>query len=124
MADTPKRSNHKHGNARQGAKMEHPVEVVVRRCKVCEWEGELIEPPGANPDCPWCHGPTERKATLAASTGVVPPDKNPHAAALGRLGGLKGGHARAQALTPTQRRRIASRAARARWQKKKDPTKT
>jgi hypothetical protein len=45
--------------------------------------------------------------------------KNPHAAALGRLGGLKGGHARADALTAEQRRVIARKAARARWQKRK-----
>jgi len=44
--------------------------------------------------------------------------KNPHAAALGRLGGLKGGRARADALTAEQRRRIARKAARARWKKK------
>src|SRR5687768_10686347 len=75
------------------------VDAVLRRCKVCEWQGQIIESPGSNPDCPWCHGPTERAATLAASTVVVPGDKNPHAAALGRLGGLKGGRARAEALT-------------------------
>ena len=45
--------------------------------------------------------------------------KNPHAAALGRLGGLKGGRARAQALTPEQRRKIAQAAAKARWRKAK-----
>ena len=39
-------------------------------------------------------------------------DKNPHAAALGRLGGAKGGKARAQALTPTKRARMAKKAAR------------
>jgi hypothetical protein len=96
-------------------------EVVVRRCKVCEWEGEVIETGGdtGNPDCPWCHGPTERKATLASSVPAGAGTKNPHAAALGRLGGMKGGRARAEALTPTQRRRIASRAARARWGKEK-----
>ena len=43
------------------------------------------------------------------------PEKNPHAAALGRLGGLKGGKARAQKLTPEQRREIAKKAAAARW---------
>lgn len=37
------------------------------------------------------------------------------AAELGRLGGLKGGKARAHALTPEQRREIARRAAAARW---------
>jgi hypothetical protein len=95
------------------------VEAVVRRCQVCEWEGEVIEAPGADPDCPWCHGPTARMATLATSAEPVAGAKNPHAAALGRLGGLKGGRARAQALTPSQRRRIASRAAQARWDKKR-----
>jgi hypothetical protein len=43
--------------------------------------------------------------------------KNPAAVALGRLGGLKGGKARAQKLTPKQRSAIARRAAAARWQK-------
>jgi hypothetical protein len=36
-------------------------------------------------------------------------------AALGRIGGLKGGRARAEKLTPEQRREIAQRAAAARW---------
>lgn len=43
--------------------------------------------------------------------------KNPHAVALGRLGGLKGGKARLQKLTPEQRTEIARRAAEARWNK-------
>ena len=45
--------------------------------------------------------------------------KNPHAVALGRLGGLRGGpiggRARAAALTPVRRRQIARSGARARW---------
>jgi hypothetical protein len=44
-----------------------------------------------------------------------PPAKNPHAAALGKLGGLKGGPARAAKLSPEQRWEIAKKAARARW---------
>ena len=44
--------------------------------------------------------------------------KNPAAVALGRLGGLKGGAARAAALTPKKRAAIAARAAKARWGKK------
>jgi len=48
--------------------------------------------------------------------------KNPAAVSLGRLGGLKGGKARAQSLTAEQRREAARKAATARWQKKK-PTK-
>lgn len=38
--------------------------------------------------------------------------------ALGRLGGLKGGKARAQKLTPEQRKEIARKAAQARWRGK------
>ena len=43
--------------------------------------------------------------------------KNPHAVALGRLGGLKGGKARFERLTPEQRKEIARKAAHARWAK-------
>jgi hypothetical protein len=39
------------------------------------------------------------------------------AAALGRRGGLKGGPARAAALTPSKRKAIAKKAAAARWRK-------
>ena len=42
--------------------------------------------------------------------------KNPHAMALGRLGGLKGGRARATKLSARRRRDIARLAANARWQ--------
>ncbi len=41
--------------------------------------------------------------------------KNPAAVALGRLGGLKGGKARAATLSKTRRAEIARRAAKARW---------
>ena len=43
------------------------------------------------------------------------PEKNPHAVALGRLGGQKGGKARAEKLSPAQRTVIAKKAAKARW---------
>lgn len=43
--------------------------------------------------------------------------KNPAAVALGKLGGAKGGAARAAALSPVKRRAIAKKAARARWGK-------
>lgn len=55
-----------------------------------------------------------REATSEAPD--EPDDKNPHAVALGRLGGLKGGKARAAKLTPKQRSEIAKKAARARWE--------
>jgi hypothetical protein len=41
--------------------------------------------------------------------------KNPHAVALGRLGGPKGAAARALALSPERRREIARAAAESRW---------
>jgi len=44
-----------------------------------------------------------------------PSEKNPAAVELGRLGGLKGGKARAAKLTPEQRREIARKAAATRW---------
>ena len=53
--------------------------------------------------------------------------KNPHAVALGRLGGLKGGKARTAKLTAEQRQELARKAVTARWAKareraqKKDP---
>jgi hypothetical protein len=49
---------------------------------------------------------------------AVDPSKNPHAVALGRMGGLKGGAARAAKLGPRKRSQIAARAARARWGRK------
>ena len=45
------------------------------------------------------------------------PEKNPHAVALGRLGGAKGGKARAKALSPAKRRAIAKKAAQERWKR-------
>lgn len=45
------------------------------------------------------------------------PQKNPAAVALGRLGGLKGGKARAESLTAKRRKEIAQKAAAKRWGK-------
>ena len=42
-------------------------------------------------------------------------EKNPHAVALGKLGGAKGGQARAKKLSAKARRSIASNAANKRW---------
>ncbi len=43
------------------------------------------------------------------------PEKNPAAVALGRLGGLKGGKARAAKLSAKRRAEIARKAAQSRW---------
>ena len=53
-----------------------------------------------------------------------PPVKNQAAVALGKLGGLKGGKARALKLAPEKRREIARLAAVARWSKVKTSKET
>jgi hypothetical protein len=69
------------------------------------------------------------KAVLEKATGEMPPPpaaepgttedgKNAAAVALGRLGGLKGGKARAAKLSKKKRSQIAKKAAEARWGKK------
>lgn len=53
---------------------------------------------------------------MAASViDVMTQEKNPAAVALGRLGGLKGGRARADALSSARKKSIAKKAALARW---------
>jgi hypothetical protein len=47
------------------------------------------------------------------------PEKNPAAVALGRLGGLKGGKARAEKLSAKKRSAIAKKAAETRWESQK-----
>ncbi len=59
-----------------------------------------------------------RVAALATGGKPAPAKKNPAAVALGRLGGLKGGKARAATLSAAQRSKIAKKAAAARWQAK------
>jgi hypothetical protein len=46
-----------------------------------------------------------------------PHEKNPAAVALGKLGGKKGGPARAKNLSPERRKEIAQHAARVRWER-------
>ena len=46
--------------------------------------------------------------------------KNPAAVALGKLGGAKGGKARAAKMTPEERRESARKAAQARWLRTRD----
>jgi len=64
------------------------------------------------------------KLLVDMATGMVPPEpepvstKNPAAVALGRLGGLKGGKARAAKMSKKQRMEAARLAASARWKKR------
>ena len=57
-------------------------------------------------------------AIVAEATEDQEPKKNPAAVALGRLGGLKGGKARAKKLSKNRRSEIAKKAAQARWGKR------
>jgi hypothetical protein len=50
-------------------------------------------------------------------TTIPTKEKNPAAVALGRLGGLKGGPARAKKLSSKKRKAIAEKAAKTRWNK-------
>ena len=62
------------------------------------------------------------KKVVDIATGETPndsPGKNPYAVALGRLGGLKGGKARAKKLSAEERSAIARKAAKSRWKKPK-----
>ncbi|MEO5928996.1 MAG: hypothetical protein ABIR47_03600 [Candidatus Kapaibacterium sp.] len=57
-------------------------------------------------------------ATGEADAPTAPTStKNPAAVELGRLGGLKGGKARAAKMTPERRKEIAKKAAETRWKK-------
>lgn len=54
---------------------------------------------------------------VGESPKVEKPQKNPHAVALGRQGGLKGGPARSKSLPKRKRVQIAKKAAKTRWSK-------
>lgn len=61
-----------------------------------------------------------QQATGQIQPEETPSDKNPHAVALGRLGGLKGGKRRKEVLSKERRTEIARMAANARWKKKSE----
>jgi len=56
--------------------------------------------------------------TTSDAVTPIAHEKNQAAVALGKLGGLKGGKARAAALSPRRRKQIAKKAAKYRWSKK------
>jgi hypothetical protein len=65
-------------------------------------------------------------AVVAALTGTAlpepqEPEKDPAAVSFGRRGGLKGGHARAIALSAERRSELARNAALVRWKKSEKP---
>ncbi len=78
---------------------------------------------GRDPELP--DGPLPVSATVdervEAQLSEEGRGKDPAAVALGRKGGLKGGAARAAALSPERRSEIARSAAKARWAKDLEP---
>ena len=64
-------------------------------------------------------GMARAQKVVEISTKLPMPEKNPAAVALGRMGGLKGGNARAAKLSPEERKEIAQRAAKQRWANRK-----
>jgi hypothetical protein len=61
-----------------------------------------------------------RVVEISTGQPLKPKPKNEAAVSLGRLGGLKGGRARADKLSADERSEIAQRAAKQRWAKAKD----
>lgn len=56
-------------------------------------------------------------AIVGEATDETPQEPENQQAQAGRIGGAKGGKARAKSLSPKRRKEIASAAAQARWQK-------
>ena len=63
------------------------------------------------------HEDANQAAFRAVQEATERGEKNPAAVALGRLGGRKGGRARAENLTPEQLSEIGKKGAAARWKK-------
>lgn len=86
----------------------------------------MVRHPARMPKKPTRKRPADLNQLAAAIVAEVAeateerPGKNPAAVALGRLGGLKGGKARAEKLSKKKRSDIAKKAARARWGKTSD----
>jgi hypothetical protein len=74
----------------------------------------IVDQATCDPTCDVVTGDTSLSETLPEAKA----EKNPAAVALGRLGGLKGGKARAERLSAKKRKEIAQKAAQTRWSKK------
>jgi hypothetical protein len=90
--------------------------LVTRKCVVCDWAREAVEPRAQTVACPDCFAPTE----IVKQELLVPfvAGKNSVATVLSRLGASKGGTVRAQNLSSARRREIARAAAVARWRRR------
>lgn len=92
-----------------------PVEMLDRLC----YAFPMKKIKGKHLDfCQIAHAVVE--AATDESEPIEQPDtRNPAAVVLGKLGGQKGGKARAEKLTPERRKEIAQKAAQTRWAKDK-----
>jgi hypothetical protein len=61
---------------------------------------------------------TPEPETIPAPMATPPPNLSEYMAAIGRRGGQIGGKRRLKTMTKEQRRKVAARAARARWKKR------
>ena len=93
-----------------------PRRFISRACVVCEWTGVAVEVHvWPDSDCPWCHAPTR----VVREEWLFDADElRAQAAHFGRVGGLKGGRARAERLSSKRRSEIARAAAAARWRRR------
>lgn len=66
-----------------------------------------------------CHDADRATESVAAQPAPPEREKDPAAVALGRKGGLKGGRARMDSLSPKERSKLGKKAAQARWGKDK-----
>jgi len=93
------------------------TDSVIGKCSKCGGEVRNHTGPwlGIHPPVPYCAscGATPKRPTIEMEGG----DANSAARELGRLGGLIGGKARAEKLSPERRSEISRNAANARWNK-------
>ena len=92
-----------------------PVEMLERLCYALGMK--TIKGKGKHLDFAQIAHAVVEAATDESEPVEATDTRNPHAVALGALGGQKGGKARAEKLSPEQRKAIAQKAAQARWKK-------
>jgi hypothetical protein len=63
---------------------------------------------------------TETEVAAQPEPVAVPSDLSAYMSAMGRKGGMVGGKRRLVTMTAAQRKKVAAKAAKARWGKKKD----
>jgi len=91
---------------------------MLDRIRIINYIGDTVKHPKRPRDPNQLAKTIADLATGEVSESLAESKKNPHAVELGRLGGLKGGNARAKKLSKARRSKIAKKAANARWHKR------